>query len=459
MIKTLDWILNTTEKYRKSIGIAFFFFGSPIVYFLRDGIKLAPNNKAFTAALLFGGLLLAFPLKKTDKLYVSNSLITAAFLTFWLLAVTYLIVYVPHAWFTSRPTEFAYLTIILLAFFIFSSTSYYDLKDTFVPVVILTCLVGSLCMLFFVFTNPSYVWGARAGISFQNEETGTSTTNPHIYAKVAYMGLVASIVYHTYTKSSIIKLGLIGINMINFLVLVMTQAFAIFASFGIFLMVFIFFNTSANSVYKILKWIFGWRGILLFTIVIATLTYLIVYTRFDDYVLNILDNILTRVDKITTLFSNSNALGVRVKSTTIDTSANERIVLLKEVWETMVYQFEHNQWLLLLFGNGYQHLYVDVPIVEAYHDLGLIGFFSFLVIHLVFGYYMIKIYQNSKNTSIFIVFLGYAFILNFINSFVAGLPYDYQRWTMILFVSRFCLPQYFGINQFGNQNIHQLATK
>ena len=69
----LDWLFNKFNKYRQSIGLSFFFGGLPLVYFLRDGLKLAQGSTAFTAGIAILSLLIAFPLNP-KKLYQANTL-------------------------------------------------------------------------------------------------------------------------------------------------------------------------------------------------------------------------------------------------------------------------------------------------------------------------------------------------------------------------------------------------
>ena len=137
MILYLDWFLNRFNKYRQSIGLSFFFGGLPLVYFLRDGLKLAPGSTAFTAGLAILSLLLAFP-QNPKRLYHANTIGYLLCGLYGLIALTYLAIYSPNrGWFTNTPIEVGNQLVFLLAMFIFASISINTLKPHFLHFTVL----------------------------------------------------------------------------------------------------------------------------------------------------------------------------------------------------------------------------------------------------------------------------------------------------------------------------------
>lgn len=446
MVKTLDWILNSFEKYRKAFALSFFFFGLPIVYFLRDGIKLAPGNKVFTAALTLGALFAAIPLKNFKRIYVPNIKIVTFTMIYWFFGVLYLAIYTPHlGWFTNPVVEAVNIFMILSAVYIFSTVSINDIKDTFLPFTVIISVVGCLGLLFIILRNPAYVIGMRAGIAFDSGTEGTEVwSNPHIYGRAAFAGIVGIIIMLRQKLSFLYKLMLYGGGLVCFIVLVLTQSFQTFIAFGIFGMLYTYFNVNAGTFYRIYKWIFSWKGLLLFSVIAYGIFYLWNYTRFNEIAINLSDKIFERFDKVGNLFSGSKTSATAAKYVTADESASQRITNITQVFTNISDNWESGYWFKIIIGNGYHHFYVDAPIFQTFNDLGIFAFLSYLLIHIVIIKWSLKEFKEKNN--LVILFLSYFFVHTFVQNFVFGMPYDYQRWTYFLFLGRFYTSQYFEFN-------------
>ena len=68
----MKFLIRTFLNYSEVFAVLMFFCGLPIVYFFRDGLKLAPNSAAFTIAGGLGPLFLAVVFKNISKLYKPN---------------------------------------------------------------------------------------------------------------------------------------------------------------------------------------------------------------------------------------------------------------------------------------------------------------------------------------------------------------------------------------------------
>lgn len=445
MVKTLDWLINSIEKYRKAFALSFFFFGLPIVYFLRDGIKLAPGNKVFTAALTLGALFAAIPLKSYKRIYIPNIKILTFTLIYWFFGILYLAIYAPNmGWFTSPVVESVNIFMILASVYIFSTVSFNEIKDTFLPFTVIVSVVGCLGLLFIILRNPTYVIGMRAGIAFDTgDESAEVWSNPHIYGRAAFAGIVGIIILLKAKLSFIKKMALYGGALICFIVLVLTQSFQTFIAFGIFGMLYTYYNVNAGTFYRIYKWIFSWKGLLLFSIIAYAIFYLWNYTRFNEIAINLSDKIFERFGKVGNIFSDSktSAAAAKYVGSAADESASQRITNITQVFTTIADNWESGYWFRVIIGNGYHHFYVDSPIFQTFNDLGVIGFVSYLIIHIVIIRWALKEFK-AKN-SLVVLFLSYFFVHTFVQDFVFGMPYDYQRWTYFLFLGRFYTSQYY----------------
>ncbi|RYU96129.1 hypothetical protein [Emticicia agri] len=435
MIIYIDLLLNKLLKYRQSLGLSFFFFGAPIIYFLRDGLKLAPNSTAFTAVLTIGSLLLAFPLT-IKKLYQTNTLGYLLCIAYSIIAIFYLATYAPNrGWFTNTTVEAVYQALILLSMFIFAGTSINTLKNNFLLFSLIICLIGGLSLLYYILRNPLYVIGMRASISFGGDDAVSSMGNPHIYAKSAYCGVVAGIILLKDEKRLLWRLFYIGSVLLLLLVVALCQAMAIILITGLFFFFYYLTNINAHNIYKGLKWVFGWQGILLFFLACGGIYYLWEHTRFNEYFINVSSIITDRIERIvTSLTDTKTASTVKLAG---DDSASTRVTNITNLFKSINERLEDGDWLTVIFGNGYHHKYIDSPIFQTLNDLGIIGFVVFTLIHIILLIWVFKEIFNP--TCNFTLFTAYVFLVTVIQNFTMGMPYDYQRWTAIIFVARFAL--------------------
>lgn len=435
MIIYIDLLLNKLLKYRQSLGLSFFFFGAPIIYFLRDGLKLAPDSTAFTAVFTIGSLLLAFPLN-IKKVYQTNTLGYMLCIAYSIIAIFYLAVYAPNrGWFTNTTVEAVYQGVILLSMFIFAGTSINSLKDTFLFFTLIICVIGGLSLLYYIFRNPLYVIGMRASISFGGDDAVSSMGNPHIYAKSAYAGLVAGIILLKDENRLLWRLFYIGSVLLLLLVIALCQAMAIILVTGLFFFLYYFSSINAHNIYKVLKWTFGWQGLTLFFLACGGVYYLWEYTRFDEYFVNVADIITGRIERIiTSLTDTKTATSVRLAG---DDSASTRVTNITDLLKSINDRIDDGDWLTVIFGNGYHHKYIDSPIFQTLNDLGVVGFFVFTSLHVVLLIWVAK--EIIKPTCNFTLFTAYVFLVTVIQNFTMGMPYDYPRWTAIIFVARFAL--------------------
>lgn len=435
MIIYIDLFLNKILKYRQSLGLSFFFFGAPIIYFFRDGLKLAPDSTAFTAVFTIGSLLLAFPFT-IKKVYQTNTLGYSLCIAYSILAIFYLAVYAPNrGWFTNTTVEGVYQALILLSMFIFAGTSINSLKDNFLLFTLIICLIGGLSLLYYIFRNPLYVIGMRASISFGGDDAVSSMGNPHIYAKSAYAGLVAGVILLKDEKRLLWRLFIMGSILLLLLVVALCQAMAIILVTGLFFFLYYITSINAQNIYKVLKWIFGWQGLVLFLMFCGGIYYLWEHTRFDEYFENVSGIITDRIERIvTSLTDTKTATSVRLAG---DDSASTRVTNITNLFKSIDERIDNGEWMTVIFGNGYHHKYIDSPIFQTLNDLGILGFIVFTMVHIVLLIWVAKEIRNP--TCNFTLFTAFVFLVTVVQNFTMGMPYDYQRWTAIIFVARFAL--------------------
>ena len=90
-----------------------------------------------------------------------------------------------------------------------------------------------------------------------------------------------------------------------------------------------------------------------------------------------------------------------------------------------------------IFGFGYMTKWLDAPILQAYLDMGIIGFFFYLYLIVVFPVRII-IKKYNAPTLVFALAVSLYSIASIINS---GIPYQYVKYTPVVFLA-FCYNVY-----------------
>ena len=122
----------------------------------------------------------------------------------------------------------------------------------------------------------------------------------------------------------------------------------------------------------------------------------------------------------------------------VDASAAERIIYRKRAFEII----NSSNFFELLFGNGYMTMYVDIPILQAFLDLGFIGFllyFSVVIFYPLYNIISYKKYKNikTKNKNQWLIFSFMAF-LAISKQLSSALPYGHDVYWGSVFCIYFC---------------------
>ena len=82
-----------------------------------------------------------------------------------------------------------------------------------------------------------------------------------------------------------------------------------------------------------------------------------------------------------------------------------------------------------IFGGGYMVKWLDIPILQAYLDMGIIGFFFYLYYVLLLP--IISIIKASA-TNVAIQFASFNAFYSIFSAFNSGNPYGYNKWIPIV---------------------------
>jgi hypothetical protein len=430
----MKYLLKKYIEHREVIGVCMMFCGLPIIYFLRDGLRLAPNSSIFTIAGVTVPIGLSLLFKDLKKMYVPNQVLYVVSLFFAIICFFYFILRDPYSG-VSAVTEYFNFAIIFFFFLVLPTVSTASINKNFLPIALFICLAGSLMLLYSISKDPLYSFGQRASIRYRAGDTG-NTGNPHVFSKVAFFGLILSTMLFKYLNKFKINLVLIVLMFLVFLVvLILTQTMITFITSFIFLVVFFLYNFNLRSFYR------SFLGLLLKWYVLVVLAFGVykasVYINENKEIVEpAMRYVSIRFSKVLDTFSQTKEESSKPK--TIDASAVMRLEMTSLVLKTMEENILDGKMRYVFFGNGYKNLYVDVPLIEALDSYGIFMFFVYLYLY----YYMTKVcFMEMKNPkSIATEFLAYGFIYFLVQNLTGGMIFDFNRWAYYALICRFIIP-------------------
>ncbi|QHV99823.1 hypothetical protein [Spirosoma endbachense] len=421
-------LLQTLDYMRIVLGICILVDGYPLIFFFRETLKLAPGSTAFTAAALAGGLVLMVPFTLFRRLYRPNVTMFWMGVGFILLSIFYMYVYMGDPGFKDYTKDMIYYAYVFIFLFLLINIPN-DIVRVFIPVVILFTLISNLGLVYSLATNPTWVIGQRATITLGDSDDGSG--NPHAFARNAFMGVVACVIWALRPQTGLLfRLISLFSGVLSLAILILTQTRSGILALLIALAFFMFYNVRPAQVRMAVRGIF--RPIPIITIILGIVGIVIFFQRFSDtygilysYVLAFAERNLENIYALLGL----KAKGVAYKAT-LDASAANRSVSANFLTNVLV-----GHIYMLILGFGYKYLYLDIPIVEALTNLGVLGFVLFAGVNGMTFYHVQKIMRTNPNPMS--TFLAYFYMLIFVMLFTNGRPYEIAFWFPLALMIRF----------------------
>lgn len=430
MKRVLD-LLQTLDYMRMVVGICILVDGYPLIFFMRETLRLAPGSTVFTAAALAGGLVLMVPFTVLRRLYRPNLTMLWLGLGFLALAIFYMFVYngagqSPGAGGVDK--DLIYYTYILLFLFLLVNMPN-DIIRVFIPVVVLFTLVSNMGLIYSLLTNPSWAVGQRAAITIGGNDEASG--NPHAFSRNAYMGVVACAIWLLRSETSVVfRLLAFFAGVLNVIVLVLTQTRSAILALIVAVVFFAYFNVRPKQIRHAVRELLtpipiiimavGFVGILVL-IQRFSAGYGILYSYGISFMERNLDNVYA-------------LLGMKAAGTNFQATLDD-----SAVYRSISAQFFSNviegHLPDLIFGYGYKYIYLDVPILESLTDQGIFGFVLFAGLNVMILYYVLGIMRRNPNP--LSVFLAYFYMLVLVQLFTNGRPYDISFWFPLALMIRF----------------------
>ncbi len=408
------------------------FNGFPLVFFIRDTLRIGPSSNLFTAFFFGFALLLMIPTHLFVRLYKPNLKLMNYALLFLGISFYHFLVFNNSG--TDPLVEFGnYFFTVAFLFLIIHVPN--EVKDTLVPIIFLFAFFSNLTLIYSLLTDPNWKLGMRAAVSFSNTNAQEGG-NPHIAARNGLICLLTALVLYRKYKNVLLKLFLILAVTLSLAVIVLSQVKSALLALGMMAGFFLLFNANVSNVSKVFKELFVLKNILIIILIVVGVNiFLSRYSELYSTLYGYWDNFQGKIFDI--FFT---AFGLKLTETaSIDASAMYRV---------SSFTYFTNAFAdpsLLIIGGGYKNIYMDVPILESLLNHGIFGFIFFGGFNFYLVVYMIK--EFRKPTNALTLFLAYFFVYFIVALVSGGRPYDVAYWFPYVVLIRFL-----GVKFLDNSN-------
>ncbi|TAF30946.1 MAG: hypothetical protein EAZ67_13550 [Cytophagales bacterium] len=395
----------------------------PIIFFIRDGLRIGPQGSLFTIAYWAIGFLLMWPGNLFSRLYNPNPLLLFFWGGFISLSCIYWQYYSPNP-IGDGSREFLTYTIPFVFLFLLM---YYpnDKVDCILVVMVFYGLFASTGLIYHISTSPNWHLGERAGISYAAME---SNSNPHTFANNAFATIIASVILLWKTRSIALKVFYLIAVIFSFAVMILCRTNTSLITLGVALVVAVIFNARA-----IAKAAFSFKSLKVGFGLYVVIALILAQFGFVGSVLSNYSSAFTqRFNRV--LYTAFGAeVGMQNGGGQIDHSASYRVESIKRTKEFLL--SSKTPIGEVLMGQGYKSAFMDMPSLDAIVNQGVLGFLFYNGFWLMIIFTMIQQYvRPANNLSLFIAYFSLLLLL-FLAS--GGQAVDISAWLLQAFFIRF----------------------
>lgn len=413
-------VINNFTYLRYSVGIAMMFNGFPMIFFIRDTLKIGPASSVFTAIFFSLALFLMIPEKPFKRLFKPNVVLINLGVAFLALTLYYFLFMNSVGKSVADIGNF----VFTFGFLILLIHVPNDVKDTLIQVIFAFAFFTNITLVHSLVTDPNWTPGMRAAVNFANEGAQPGG-NPHITARNGIICLLSALVMLPGTKHLLTRLFLFFSALFGLGVVVISLAKSSYLGLGIAFGAFFLFRFKLADLGSAIGSAFKFRNVIFIFLILLGINYFL--SRYGD-VLNLLlgywDIFEDRIMNV--IFTST---GVRLsEEADVDYSAMGRVSGFGEFMETLF------SWDVFL-GRGYKADYLDVPILESWVNHGFFGFVFFAAFNFFLIVYVIR--EVRRHTNPLTTFLAYFFLSMSVLLVTGGRPYDIAFWFPYSVMIRF----------------------
>lgn len=422
----LATLIRNFNFLRYSVGIAMMFNGFPLIFFFRDTLGIGPSSSTFTAIFFLLALLLMTPTNFLLRFYKPNAILLNLGVGFLAISMYYFAFFNPVG---TGVTDIGNY-VFIFAFIILLLSIPSDVQETVVPVLFIFSLFSNITLVYSLLTDPNWTVGMRAAVSFANESAQPGG-NPHITARNGIICLVSAFVLLPRYKGIFARIFLYFSVMFSLGVIVISLAKSSYLGVGIMLAAYFFYNFKIANVFSSIGSLFTFKNFLIFVLVLIGINYFL--SLYSGVYYNLLNYWSVFEDRIMDVIYTS--FGVKLTETAdTDASAMGRVNGFSDFLDTL---YSRDAFL----GRGYKSGFLDIPILEAWVNHGVMGFLFFNGFNFFLFFYSIQ--EIKRNTSPLSTFLAYFFLSMIVLLISGGRPYDIAYWFPYAVMIRFLGIKYF----------------
>ncbi len=420
----LGYLFKYFNYLRYSAGIAILLDGYPIIFFIRDTLKIGPSGAIFSAAFLGMGLALMFPFHLFVRLYKVNfTLLKYAILFLALMLYHFFLFNTSGSDYVIELGNNVYILVFLFLLFHVPN----EVKDTLIPIIFLISFVGNLTLIYSLITDPAWRIGMRAAVTFSSDG-GETSSNPHIAARNGIICLMTSVIMARQYGNILLKLFLYSTALVSAAIIIFAQVKSSILGLGVVVAFFLYYNFTFTAIVRSIQGLFTVRNLILLVLMFIALNMFL--SRFGD-VYGYLDGYISvLIDKGYDLLYTASGIQLGTKGATLDDSAMGRVSSFGYFREALLYDPT-----VLILGRGYKDFYMDIPILESLVNHGIFGFILFGGFNLYAFIFSVREIKNPTN--MLTIFLAYFYMYLTILLMTTGRPYDTYFWFPFAIMIRF----------------------
>jgi hypothetical protein len=404
-------IFKNFDNLRYSLGITMMFNGFPMIFFIRDTLKLGPSGSAFTGVFFASAFVLMLPKHLFQRFYKPNIILFNMGLGFLLVSVYYFM-FINHG--GKSATDLGYF-IFMFGFIVLLLHIPNDVRDTLILVLFLYSFFCNVTLVYSLLTDPNWAPGMRAAVSFSTDNARPGG-NPHMTARNGVICLVSAFVLIPRFSNILIRLFLFFAAIFSIAVVVLSIAKSSYIGIGLMVICYFVFRFRFLKAVSNMGRLFTFRNMVMLLLGIGVVQYFLsLYYNVLNMLMGYWYNFESRIMDV--VFT---ALGIKLTVTAnIDYSAMGRVNGFQEFLDTF---FSRDA----LMGRGYKSVYLDIPILESFVAEGVVGFIFFASFNFFLMIYAIR--EISRGTNSLTTFLAFFAVSMSILLLTGGQPTEIAFW-------------------------------
>lgn len=420
--------LKRFDMMRLALGLFIVLDSYPLGFFFKEVVKIPLPSEVFTAGFILLGMVLMIHSSFLKTFYLPNLPISFAVMAFLGTCILYAFLFNEEAM-GERNKDMVYYAFVVGYMFLLLCLPNEVAKEVAFVGAMFT-LVSNLALVYSLIIDPEWTIGQRAAIQYG--EPGMRTGNPHVFARNAQIGIVCSLLWaYRPNQNALIKMFGIGLVIFNVIIIMLTFSKAAILATTMTTLIYLLANMHRTSPRKVAKALVSPISLIILALpFIGLFVFIAIRPDIWNIVLSYGDMIYERFsENIFALLGLESSSGDAVAE--LDVSSANRALSLEYTINVI-----NNVPYKLLLGFGYKSFYMDVPILEALINQGIVPFLIY-----VFMFYRLwkdcltVAYRGGQNDMESL--WTYCFFLFFASYLFAGRPYEMAVFHPLCLFARY----------------------